>query len=98
MLEIEDPFIQAGSLKQRRSRAITEQHTRRAILIVQNGSHRIASNCQHFLVGARANELRAHGQRVSKPGARRGQIKAPRLLRANAFLHQAAVAEKTCPG
>src|SRR5258707_14853821 len=87
VLEIEDPFVRARRLEQHSSRAIAEQHTRRAILVIQNGSHRIASDYQRFLVRARADELRADGQRVGKAGARCGKVKAPRLLRANALLH-----------
>ncbi len=89
VLEIDDAFIRTGGLKQDGSCAVAKEHTGGPILIVQNGRHRVAADHQHFLVRARTNELRAHGQRVSKSGARRGQVKTPRFFRADTFLHQA---------
>ena len=90
MREIEDPFVRARGLEQHRARAIAEQHTRCAIRVIQNGSHGIAADDQHFPVRARADELRSDGQRVGKAGTRRGQVKAPGLFRANALLNQAS--------
>jgi len=89
VLEIEDPFVGACRFEQRGSRAIAEQHAGCAIRVVQNGSHGIAADDQHFLMRSGGDELRADGERVGEARARRGKIKTPSLFRANALLDQA---------
>src|SRR6266581_8601147 len=89
VFKIENALVRTRRFQENRPGAIAKEHTGRAILVVKDGGHGVAADRQHFLVRPRAYELRSHGQSVSKAGTRGGQVKAPGVLRRDAFLHQA---------
>src|SRR6267154_2512538 len=88
MRKIQNAFAILGRLKENGSGAITEQDARGAILVVQNRTHYIASDHDHFSVRTGAYKLRSNCKGVCKTGAGCGQIEAPGTLGAQAVLHQ----------
>src|SRR5258705_2377478 len=74
MRKIQNAFAVLGRLKENGSGAITEQDARGTILVVQNRTHYIASDHDHFSLRTGADELRSNSKGVCKTQAVRGQI------------------------
>src|SRR5579859_4308542 len=76
--EVENTFVVTiGVFQQDGSRAIPKQNAGGAILIIQNGSHHIASNGQCFFLSAGAHKLRADGEGIEESGTGRRKIESP---------------------
>src|SRR5258708_10093872 len=89
MFKIQNAFAVGGWFQQNRASAVAKEYAGGAILIIQNGSHGVAADCQNFFVRAGGNKLRANGEGVRKSEAVRGKIKAPAFFFADAVLYQA---------
>ena len=74
--------------KQNRTRGITEEHERRAILRIENACHHIRADDHYLSMRAAFNELGADGQRIEKSGTRGRKIEAPGARGANLVLNQ----------
>ena len=76
------------------ARAVAEQHARRAIRVVDDARHHVGADDQRVLVRPGADHLHGRRQRVGEPRARRAQVEAPRVVRADLVLQQARRARK----
>ena len=76
------------------ARAISEQHTRGPIGVVDDAGHHIGAHGQRVRVCAGGDHVHGRRERIRKPGARRAQIEAPRSVRADLVLEQARGARK----
>ena len=72
VVKIDDAFALAGRLEEYRARAVAEEHAGPTILVIEDRAHRVAADDKHFLVRARAHELRANGQRIREARTCRG--------------------------
>ena len=88
--KVENAFIVAVcGLQQDGSRAIPKQHAGRAVLIIQNGSHHVASDDQRFFLSAGAHKLCTDRQGIQKSGTGGRKIESPRVRSAQFVLNQA---------
>src|SRR2546430_15829146 len=89
MFKIQNALSVGGWFQQYSAGAVAKEHTGGAILIIQNGSHGVAADCQNLFVRAGGNKLRANSEGVRKSRAGRGEIKSPGFFCADAVLYQA---------
>ena len=75
-------------------RTVPEQHTRRAVCVVDDARHHICPDHQHVRRGPGCHQLAADRQGIGKRRAGRRQVKPPRPRRANLVLNQAGRARK----
>src|SRR5882762_6164140 len=94
MRKIQNAFTVLGRLEEDGSSAIAEQDARGAILVVQNRTHYIAADHDHFPVRARAYKLCSNRKGISKTGTGCREIEAPGALGAQAVLHETGCGRK----
>ena len=95
VLEVDDADLGiVAGLDDGRAGAITEDHARGAIGVVDDARHDVGADHQRVLARAGGHHLRRRRQRIGESRARGEQVVAPGARRANLVLHQARRARK----
>jgi trehalose synthase len=93
--EAEDVRIVVSRRRQHhRAGAVAEEHARGAVLVVDDARHDVGADDERAVVRAARDHLQADRQREGEARARRAEVEAPRVHRADLVLQQAGGARE----